>query len=194
LLAPAREHAALAALAANAAKHAPPKAAAALHAAAARFSLSARDIDTASQTTLAAALKDLHALAQVWPEASHRQVSRSAAAIVRRARRARKRGLVSAAPDIRHTWRRREKERLFAVEAIGAEWPKARRRRSAQRLAEALGKERDLMILIERLKTAPPVANDPPVPGKALKTLRKLAKTWRRRANARGRKLASSRA
>ncbi|HRP11013.1 MAG TPA: CHAD domain-containing protein [Terricaulis sp.] len=194
LLAPAREQAALAALAQSAAKRAPPKAAAALNAAAERFSLSAREIDCAGLATLSAALKDLHALAQVWPEASSRQVSRSSKAIVRRARRARKRGLASDDGHARHKWRRREKERLFAAEALGAAWPSARRRRCAARLAEALGKERDLTILIERLRAAPPVANDPPTPRKALKTLRKLAKMWRRRADARGRKLAASRA
>ena len=186
LLAPAREHAALAAIAQAAAHGACAEAAAALGAAADRFAFAAQT-NAPPQAALDAALRDLHALAQVWPEASPRQTARGASAIIRRAKRARRAGLASADPALRHTWRRREKERLFAAEAMGPAWPRRRRRKRTARLAAALGKERDTHILIARL--AGETANDAPAPHAALKRLRKLAKRARRRANALGRNL-----
>lgn len=190
LLAPARENAALATLAHAIAKTASPKAAAALQAAADRFAFAAEARAAQLGGELSSALKDLLALAQVWPEASARQIVRGALAIERRASRARKKGRNSDDMAARHKWRRREKERLFAAQAANAAWPGPRRLRRATRLAEALGKERDTLILIERLAGAPMIANDPPPPASVLKLLRKHAKGWRRRANARGRKLA----
>ncbi len=188
LLAPARENGALAALAQGAAKDATPNAADALGAAAERFSFAA-NIDARLEADLAAALKDLHALAQVWPEASARQITRGAEAIIRRARRARKRARFSDDAELRHTWRRREKEHLFAAEALGAAWPGPRRLKRARRLTAARGKERDARILIDRLSSAPVAANDAPPPRKVFKLLRRLAQRWRKRADARARKL-----
>lgn len=190
LLAPAREHAALAAVARRAAKSAPEKAATALNAAADRLDYAPAPAPAAA---LEAALKDLHALAQVWPEASARQITRGAEEIVRRARRARRRGLENDDMALRHKWRRREKERLYAAEALGADWPRRRLRKRAARLVDTLGKEHDTLLLIERLCGAPLIANDEAVPKSALKALRRQAKRLRQRADTLGRKLRDAR-
>lgn len=186
LLAAAREHSALAAVARQAANSAPEKAATALHATADRLEYAPAPTPAAA---LEAALKDLHALAQVWPDASSRQIIRGAEDIVRRARRARRRGLENDDIAKRHTWRRREKERLYAVEALGRDWPRRRLRKRAARLVDMLGKERDTLLLIERLNGAPLIANDEALPKSALKALRRQAKRLRQRADTLGRKL-----
>lgn len=56
-------------------------------------------------------------------------------------------------PETRHTWRKREKDRLHALIALGPAWPSTlrRRRRSGKRLARALGAERDVLLLLARL-------------------------------------------
>ncbi|HRE45792.1 MAG TPA: hypothetical protein PKY87_17725, partial [Terricaulis sp.] len=90
----------------------------------------------------------------------------------------------------RHRWRRREKERLYAAEALGADWPGPRRRKLAARLCDALGKERDALILLEHLISTPLPANAEPMPKCALKALKARAKHWRKRADKLGAKLA----
>lgn len=189
LLAATRESAALAASAREAAKESGRKAAEGLLTAADRIEFSASVATPGLQEAIAAALKDLHALAQVWPEASERQIARSVASILRRARRARRAGLASNDPDIRHKWRRREKERLFAAEALGAAWPRRRQLKRAARLCEALGKERDAMLLAARMNSIHVPANAEPASDSALKALRKRAKHWGRRADKLGREL-----
>lgn len=194
LLAPTRELAALAAAARASAKEGGRKARAALSAAAKSFDFAGNASAVADHAALSAALKDLHALALVWPEASPRQIARGAEAIVRRARRARRRALASSDPAVRHAWRRREKERLYAAEALGADWPRKRQRKRAARLCDVLGKERDALILLERLSAEPILANDEAAPSAALRVLRKRAKHWRARADAIGARLNAARA
>lgn len=130
------------------------------------------------------ALKDLLALAQVWPEASHRQIRRGAKRLTRRARRARKRGVDSVDPARRHEWRKREKDRFFAASILEDAWPGKRHRKLAEKIGEALGGERDALLLMERLVAEPELAGDEKALRRALKTLNRRRAKLARRANA----------
>lgn len=128
-----------------------------------------------------AGLKDLLALAQVWPEASHGQIRRGAKRLERRARRARRRGIAAIDPVKRHDWRTREKDRFFAADILGDAWPGKRRRKTGEKIGEALGRERDALLLMERLVAEPELAGDERDLRRALKTLnRRRAKQARR--------------
>lgn len=107
-----------------------------------------------------AGLRDLLALAQVWPEASGRQIEKGAERVVQRARRAFKRGRGKDVAMRRHEWRKREKDRVYAVTLLDGHWPDKRKRRKkrGERLAEALGRERDALMLIARLEHTPLLA------------------------------------
>lgn len=100
-----------------------------------------------------ASIRDLRALAQVWPEASPRQIKRGADRIARRARRACRRGRGSSEVARRHEWRKREKDRLYAATLLGQAWPeRPRRRKKSTALGDVLGQERDALLLIERIE------------------------------------------
>ena len=107
-----------------------------------------------------AGLRDLLALAQVWPEASDRQIEKGAERVAKRARRAFKRGRGKDVAMRRHEWRKREKDRLYAVTLLDGHWPgkHKRRKKRGESLAEALGRERDALMLIDRLERAPVLA------------------------------------
>jgi hypothetical protein len=98
-----------------------------------------------------ASLKDLLAIAQVWPDASPRQVERGARRLARKARKLWRRDRDNA--DGHHQWRKREKDRLYAATLLGAAWPngRPRRRKANAALAEMLGDERDVLLVMERL-------------------------------------------
>jgi hypothetical protein len=128
-----------------------------------------------------AGLRDLIALANVWPETSARQIRAGAKRLVRRARRARKHGLAADCPSLRHEWRKCEKDRYFAALILDDAWPNKRRRKIGERLGDVLGQERDVLLLIDRLKS------DPSLAGK-----RKNLKRALRALNAHRRRLASS--
>ncbi|MCX7357116.1 MAG: CHAD domain-containing protein [Alphaproteobacteria bacterium] len=130
-----------------------------------------------------AGMKDLLALAQVWPEASHRQIRRGAKRLERRARRARRRGLASFDPVMRHRWRMREKDRFFAASMLGASWPGKARRKTAEKVGVALGGERDALLLMERLVAEPELAGAEKNLARALKTLNKRRSKLARRAD-----------
>lgn len=128
-----------------------------------------------------ATLKDLAALAQVWPEASHRQIKRGAKRLDRRARRARRRGLNAVDPARRHEWRVREKDRYLAAAILDEAWPGKRRRKRGEKIADALGGERDALLLMERLVAEPALAGDERDLRRTLKALnRRRAKLARR--------------
>ncbi|MFZ2032028.1 MAG: CHAD domain-containing protein [Vitreimonas sp.] len=134
-----------------------------------------------------AGLRDLLALAQVWPEASPRQVRRGARRLVRRARKTWRQGSKKDAPEKqRHLWRQRESDRLHAAALLDDAWPRRRRRRQSERLVSFLGREHDVMLLTQRLKANPAIAGDVAGASAALKVLRKrqrrLAKRARRTA------------
>jgi CHAD domain-containing protein len=136
------------------------------------------DLDAATQ-----GLRDLTALARVWPEMSPRQVSAGARKVARRARKAAKRGHKARDPEHRHQWRKREKERLYALSALGKHWPFKRRRRTSERLGEVLGRERDVLLLIERVRAEPTLAGGAKDAKRALKALSQRAKRLASRAD-----------
>jgi hypothetical protein len=194
-LAPVRELAALAETARRSARRAGRKSALALHAAAERLdNACAALLAGFDHAALAGVVQDLLALAQVWPEASPRQIARGADALIRRARRARRRALSSDEPAVRHAWRRREKARLYAAQALARAWPSRRKRAASAKLCHALGQERDTLLLIERLSANPIAANDDPTSDDTLDVLRARARRWRKRANKLGRRLRRARA
>ncbi|MGD9968729.1 MAG: CHAD domain-containing protein [Hyphomonadaceae bacterium] len=131
-----------------------------------------------------AALKDLLALAQVWPEASHRQIRQGAKRLRRRAQRARRHGAQSADPLLRHDWRSREKDRFYAAALLGDFWPGKRRRRVGAKIGEALGAERDALLLMERLAAEPELAGKHDDMARTLKKLNRRRSKFARRADA----------
>lgn len=101
-------------------------------------------------------LRDLLALAQVWPEASALQVRRGARYVARRARRAWRKGRdADASVEKRHEWRQREKDRLYVSSILGEAWPRRHRRARNERLVDLLGREHDLMLLTQRVENSP---------------------------------------
>lgn len=144
-----------------------------------RAALSALDITAARN-----GLRDLAALAQVWPEASPRQIKRGAMRIIRRARRARRRGHGAPQAELRHEWRKREKDRLFAAMLLKEAWPKPRQRKLGEKLGDALGDERDAQLLIRRLRTDPVLAGaDASARKRAIRALKKRRKKLANRAD-----------
>lgn len=133
-----------------------------------------------------AGLKDLLAIAQVWPEATARQVERGVRQVVRRARRTWRRARHDDTHG-RHAWRKHEKARLYAASLLSDAWPRNRRRRRKRnaQLAERLGDERDLTLLMARLTADHPVNGGP----HALRDLRRIRKRLRRRIKKLGRQL-----
>ena len=136
-----------------------------------------------------AGLKDLLALALVWPEASPRQIRRGADRIARRARRARRRGFEAKAAAPRHEWRKREKDRYFAALLLGEAWPRARRRKLGEKLGDMLGHERDARLLLDRLVAEPDLAGEGKAPARALKALAARCRKFSDKADALGQEL-----
>ena len=122
-----------------------------------------------------AALRDLLAMAQVWPEASPRQIEKGAVRLVRRARDACADGHGARTAALRHEWRKREKDRFYAVELLGKAWPQdcPRRRKRGLDLGHALGQERDLLLLIERIDDDPHIAGGAKAAKRARRVLRR---------------------
>ncbi|MEZ5970898.1 MAG: CHAD domain-containing protein [Hyphomonadaceae bacterium] len=158
--------------------------------AAATFSLVAHGIDEIASShpslnleATRAGMKDLLALAQVWPEASHRQIRRGAKRLDRRARKARRRGRATFDPVVRHKWRSCEKDRFFAALLLGDDWPGRTRKKTAEKIGIALGRERDALLLMERLVAEPELAGDERDLARALKTLNRRRSKLARQAD-----------
>lgn len=132
-----------------------------------------------------AALKDLLALAMVWPEASLRQIQRGAKRVVRRDRAAYAEGRAAKQPHRRHQWRKRAKDRYYAALLMRHAWPMARRRKLSEQLGDVLGKERDVLLLMERLQRETDTAGGRKTSKRAIKAL----KVRRQRLAARADKL-----
>lgn len=188
MLGPARDISALAQTARRQRKRAGRKTAAALKTVAANL-----DAEHAATRPSAEAahkgLKDLLALAQVWPEASARQVQRGANRVALRAWRA-----CAAARDddtlpTRHEWRKREKDRLYAAELLRQAWPLPRRAKRNAQLADILGRERDTLLLLQRIEATPELAGDSRGAKRVAKLLRAQNARLARRANKLGARL-----
>lgn len=134
-------------------------------------------------------LKDLLALARVWPEASHRQIKRGAERVIRRARTARRRGHGSDEAARRHEWRKREKDRFYAALLLDDAWPTARRRKAGEKLGDALGLERDALLLMERIEADPTLAGEGKAAKRATRVLRKRCVRYANRADDLGARL-----
>lgn len=175
-LASVRDLAAMAEAARGFARKGGKKASAALEAVAESFDAARATAPGLNMEAARAGLKDLLALAQVWPEASARQIKRGAERIARRARKARRRGFQASEPALRHEWRKREKDRYYAASILKAAWPTPRRRKLGDKLGNALGHERDALLLLDRLSAAPSLAGEGKAPRRALKLLHKQGK------------------
>lgn len=139
-------------------------------------------------STVRAGLRDLAALAQVWPECSARQTVRGANRIVRRARRMRRRAEGALDLDCRHEWRKREKDRLFAAMLLADAWPRRRRRKLGAKLGDVLGDERDAILLIEHMR-ATSVRTEDKAAKHALKALERRRRLLAARADELGAQL-----
>lgn len=170
-LAPARDLSALAEAARVVATQSSAKESRALEFVAGQLSALAAGAPATDAEALRSSLRDLLALANVWPEASPNQIRKGAMRIARRARRARKRGLGAGCANRRHDWRKREKDRFFAALILGGAWPGKRRRRIAEHLGDVLGQERDVLLLIDRLQLNPVLAGDAKTLRRALRAL-----------------------
>ncbi|MEZ6022282.1 MAG: CHAD domain-containing protein [Hyphomonadaceae bacterium] len=188
-LAQSRDLAALADTARDVAEKSSKKAGAALNAAAEALDRERRALPPLDVEMARAGIRDLTALAQVWPEASARQIKRGALRIARRARWACHDGHGAKEPSQRHEWRKREKDRLYAAALLGKSWPdgRARRLKRSEALGEALGRERDLLLLIDRIEHRPDQAGEHVK--RALKVLSKRRRTCAKRADALGARL-----
>lgn len=122
-----------------------------------------------------ASLRDLSALAQVWPETSRRQIHKGAERVTQRARAAAKRGRKAHNPERRHAWRKREKERFYALSILAKDWPHKRRRSASEELGDLLGRERDALLLAQRVCADPTLAGDVKAAKRALRSLSKQA-------------------
>ncbi|MGE0828798.1 MAG: CHAD domain-containing protein [Hyphomonadaceae bacterium] len=148
----------------------------------------------AVEAPLAAAASDTRALAGAvtgWPPVSTAALEAGAARLARRAKRAYAKVCKSKSEDDRHEWRQREKERLYAVLLLGPHWPASlpRRRRSAQRLGEALGRERDLSLLMDLFRQDPSLSDSPDEADRVLAALAKLHDKARKRADKLGKRV-----
>jgi hypothetical protein len=177
-----RERVALADAARAGAEKADKKTAKALGVFAEAFTAAAASAPPPDLASARAGLKDLLALAQVWPSASPRQIYKGAKRIARRARVARRRAHKSEAH--RHAWRKREKDRFYAALLLGKAWPDRRRRATSRKLGEALGQEHDVRLLLNRLSIGPIAP-----PKRVIKALRRQREKLARRADKLGNRL-----
>lgn len=157
-LARARDLQALADTARRLAEKLSGKAASGLRSAAQTLDAARAALAPIDDTEVRAGLRDLLALAHVWPEAPSRQIAKGAERIARRARTAWQDGRRADHPERRHTWRQREKDRLYVVELLGGCWSGKRRRKRSAALVEVLGRERDVFLLLTHLEAEPSMA------------------------------------
>ncbi|MEQ1618044.1 MAG: CHAD domain-containing protein [Terricaulis sp.] len=193
-LAHAREGEALAEAAEAAGKKTNKRGAAALAVLAQSLARVYLNIDTPDIQGARVSLKDLLALAQVWPEVSPRQVRRGAEQIARRARRARRRSLHCHDPELLHDWRKREKDRLYAVELLGDSWPYRRSRKLSEKLTATLGEVRDMRLLHDRVEAAVLTCGSAKADRRALHALEQRLEQLHKCADRLGEKLRRKRA
>lgn len=193
-LAQAREGHALAEAAQAAGRKSKKKSAAALATLAASLREASRLVGTPDVQGARAGLRDLLALAQVWPEASPRQVRRGAERIARRARRARRRSLSCHDLELLHDWRKREKDRCYAAELLRDCWPYRRLRARSEELTAALGEIRDARLLHDRIEASALTCGAPKADRRALRALERRIEKLHKRADRLGERLRRKRA
>jgi hypothetical protein len=178
-----RDLAALAKTARTVAKKEKKKSAQALIAAAEALEAEREALPPLDVEAARASLRDLTALAQVWPEPSARQIRKGAKRIARKARAAFTDTIGVKGVLQRHEWRKREKDRAFAAELLDGAWPGKNRHRQGEKLGDVLGEERDAVLLAERLPSLPVAEVAPKAAKKALKALKERASQMRKRAS-----------
>jgi hypothetical protein len=127
-------------------------------------------------------------LAKAWPATSAKDIARGAKALLKKAAQAHKAAVAAAEAEPRHTWRKREKDRLHAMDLLDRRWPQdlPRDRRRVRHLAAMLGDERDLLLLIDHLTAHPEAAGGPGAAALALAHLNKRRIALGERADALG--------
>jgi CHAD domain-containing protein len=154
-LAPARDLAALEHAAAAVAQDADGEALAFLTRAAGEFSRSRRAAESAALREAEIALLRIGPIVAIIPEITRAAARRASADIAARARSTFKAAHGKRKILLRHAWRKREKDRRNAEMLLGAAWKGARRRKIGRDLTDALGRERDAMLLLDRLSASP---------------------------------------
>lgn len=96
-------------------------------------------------------LRRLERARQTWPDAPFEALVEGAHRLSRRAEKAAERARGGKDVELRHVWRKREKARIAALRAMGPHWPGPKRLSASLALARALGAERDVLLLEERL-------------------------------------------
>jgi hypothetical protein len=136
-------------------------------------------------------IRDLQALAQVWPECTSAHVVKGVNRILRRARTAYREARRAEDPDHRHAWRKREKDRLYSVELLGEHWPRGLRRRFKANLAlgDLLGQEREVMLLVDKLRHNRDMAGGEEAAARAIETCETRLRGLRKRARRLGARL-----
>lgn len=136
-------------------------------------------------------LRELIELAEVWPAPTERQVKAGLVTILKRARRAAKRARGKGKPELRHKWRKREKDRHYAALLAGQAWPPKykRRRGRAQKLTRALGGERELLLLMAKIEQTPDLAGGSKQAAQALRALSDAHRLRARKADRLGKLL-----
>ncbi len=189
LLAPQRDLHALSRSALALRKRAARKSAAALAEMADKLELERAALPALNVEATRAGLKDLLALAQVWPEASDRQIRRGAERIVKRARRAYHAARKLPEAENLHEWRKREKDRQYAALILGARWPEAARRKTSAALTDMLGRSRDANLLLQKLRAEPALAGEGKAPLRAERVLQRSLRRMRDKEQALGARL-----
>lgn len=191
MLGPARDLAALVSAAERAACEETGRTERAIHALHAALKIEHGRIPPLDFVAASRDLTQLVSLAETWPEPSPTQVQRGAVRIVKRAKRAYKKAYDRRKPKLRHAWRKREKDRYFVAILAGPAWPdgEKRRRRRTQKLGQALGHERDALLLVERLKDDPRLAGSKRDARAAIDALDAHRRRHARRADRLGKKL-----
>jgi hypothetical protein len=147
------------------------------------FARQRRVAEAAALNDAAIALVRLEPIADAVPDISPAQARRAAKALEKRAARASAAARGKRTVLLRHAWRKREKDRRNAALLMGANWPMKVRAGTARRLTEALGRERDALLLQER------VASSPRTPKAALRLIKRFRRERARRADKLGARL-----
>lgn len=142
-------------------------------------------------TTAANEVRRLIFYLSAWPDIGAPAIAAGAARVHKRARKGYERAHGSAEPDVRHAWRKRAKERLYAIQMLDHHWPQRlpRRNKVTQKLGETLGLERDLTLLLQHLRTDPGLAGSPDQSDRAHAALSAHRDALRKRADKLGKKL-----
>jgi CHAD domain-containing protein len=149
---------------------------------------------TVAAPALSDAVEDVRRLIfylSAWPDIPDEAIARGAARLDKRARKGFARAMASPAVEVRHTWRKRAKERFYAIFLLDQFWPSKLRRRRVitQRLGETLGQERDIILLLDVLRSEPSLAGSPDQADRAHAALSAHREALMKRGNALGRKL-----